>query len=62
VYVVEFKIDLFISLYDTSSFLAVWAIGYEILAAIILLLIFKSAIAYNRALRQTGKKKRFVIP
>jgi len=61
-YVVELKVDLFISLLNKSSFFAIWAIGYEILAAIILLLIFKSAITYNRAIHKTKGKRRFIIP
>ncbi len=44
------NIKLFLSIYEKSIFASTWAIGYEILAVITLLFIFKSAMSFN-----TGK-------
>ena len=50
---------LFTSLKATDSFIMVWAIGYEILAAIIILWIIKNAIAYSlKASRAEGSRSR----
>jgi len=44
---------------DFSTFLIVWAIGYEIVGTIILLLIFYSAFNFkNRAVPQTRQKRK----
>ena len=46
-YVAEGKPELFASLSNNSSFILTWCIGYEVLAAIILLSIIKSAISFS---------------
>lgn len=61
-YVAEGSIELFISLNDEASFLLTWTIGYEIIAAIIILSIIKMAIGFVRASRQPGVKKQFKRP
>ena len=61
-YVAEGKYKLFLSLDQSSSFILTWAIGYEILAVLILLYIIKSAISFTKALGQKGKKEKFQIP
>jgi len=55
------KIEVFFSFYEESSFIIVWAMGYEILAVIILLFIAKSAISFSKKLKKEGKQ-RFQIP
>ena len=46
IYVAEGSIELFVSMNDQSSFLLTWTIGYEIIAAIIILSIVKMAIGF----------------
>ncbi|RLA57725.1 MAG: hypothetical protein DRQ78_13125 [Epsilonproteobacteria bacterium] len=55
-YVSEANIDLFLSLNDDASFLLTWAIGYEILAAFVLVYIIKTAIAFSLK-KDNGRKK-----
>jgi len=55
-YVAEGKQELFLSLNEESSFLMTWAIGYEILAGLILLYIIKSAISFSSSLNKKNKK------
>lgn len=61
-YVAEGSIELFVSLNDEASFLLTWTIGYEIIAAIILLSIVKMAIGFANASRKPGIKKQFKRP
>ena len=61
-YVANGKKELFLSLNDDSSFFLTWAIGYEIIAALIILWIIKSAIAFSYGNHQRGKKKEFRRP
>lgn len=54
---------IFLSLNDENSFLITWAIGYEVVAAIILLWIAKLGLAsFFRMNAYNKKNKRFKIP
>ena len=55
-YVAKRKLELFSSLYNDSSFILTWAIGYEILAALILLYIFKMALSFANESRKSTQK------
>ncbi len=59
-YVSDGKTELFLSLNDDSSFIMTWAIGYEILAVLVLLYIIKSAISFS--VNINSKKSKFVRP
>jgi len=59
-YVGEGKTELFLSIDEDSSFILTWAIGYEILATIILLFILKSAITFS--IQNSKKDKNFRRP
>ena len=61
-YVADGKIELFLSLNEDSSFLLTWSIGYEILAALALLWIIKSAIVFSRENARKGARKEFRRP
>ena len=61
-YVAEGSIDLFLSLSEDQAFLLTWAIGYEIIAALILLWIMKMAISFANENRKSGMKKQFRRP
>ena len=61
-YVAEAKSELFLSLNEESSFILTWAIGYEILAALILLYIVKMAIGFAKENAQKGASKNFRRP
>ncbi len=61
-YVAEGSIDLFVSLNDQSSFMLTWTIGYEIIAAIIILSIVKMAIGFANESRKATVKKPFRRP
>jgi len=57
------KTDLFLSINEKFSFIMSWAIGYEIIAALILLWIIKSAISFTaNTSKEKGSKKPFQIP
>ena len=56
-YVSEGSPELFLSLSEESSFLLTWTIGYEIIAALILLWIVKMALGFANASRQAGQKQ-----
>ncbi len=56
-YVAEGHPELFLSLNDESSFMLTWAIGYEIIAAIILLWIVKMAVGFANESRKPGVKE-----
>ncbi len=60
-YVAESKAELFLSLNDESSFILTWAIGYEIIATLLILFIIKSAISFSIENSKKGKTK-FVRP
>jgi len=59
-YVSDGKTETFLSLSDDGSFLMTWAIGYEILAVIAMLLIIKSAISFSMSV--SNKNRRFQRP
>ena len=61
-YVGEGKIELFLSLNEDSSFIMTWAIGYEIIAALMLLWIVKSAISFSVSNSRKGANKQFRRP
>ncbi|KYJ87728.1 hypothetical protein [Sulfurovum riftiae] len=46
-YIAEGKFEVFLSVNRDSPFLMIWAIGYEILAVLIILAIIKSAISFT---------------
>ena len=61
-YVGEGKTELFLSLNEESSFILTWAIGYEILAGLAILLIIKSAISFSIENSKKGARKNFQRP
>jgi len=61
-YVGEGKTDLFLSLNEDSSFILTWAIGYEIIAVLMILYIIKMAIFYSVDNARKGAQKHFRIP
>ncbi|MDQ7046181.1 MAG: hypothetical protein Q9M39_00535 [Sulfurovum sp.] len=61
-YIAEGDIKLFVSLNDQSSFLLTWTIGYEIIAAIIMLFIVKMAISFANQSRKSTSRKQFKRP
>ncbi len=60
-YIAEGKAELFLSLNDDSSFILTWAIGYELLATLAILLIIKNAISFSVQNSKKGKT-HFVRP
>jgi len=56
-YIADAKVELFLSLNEQSSFILTWAIGYEILATLILLYIIKMAISFANESRSKGVKE-----
>jgi len=54
--------NVFNSIDGATSFVWAWAIGYEIVAAVILFFIFKSALAYSRNSLNGGHIKSFQRP
>ena len=56
-YIAEGKKELFLSLNEQASFILTWAIGYEILATIILLYIVKMAISFANQSRKPGVRE-----
>lgn len=55
-YIANGNTELFFHIYNNSLFILIWAIGYEIIATIILLYIIKMAIDFTNAKRKgTGK-------
>ena len=61
-YVGEGKTELFLSLNEDSSFILTWAIGYEIIAILMILYIIKMAISYSLDNARRGTQKSFRIP
>ena len=55
------KYEIFLSLNQDYFFILTWAIGYEILAILILLYIIKSAFSFSKKNGHKGKNKRFII-
>ena len=60
-YISKGKYEIFSSLNQDYFFILTWAIGYEILAILILLYIIKSAFSFNKKNGRKGKNKRFII-
>ena len=56
-YISNAKTEIFLSLNEKSSFILTWAIGYEIIAAMILLYIVKMAISFANEGRKHGAQK-----
>jgi hypothetical protein len=56
-YVSDGRINIFLSLNEQSSFILTWAIGYEIIATLILLYIVKMAISFANESRQQGARE-----
>ncbi|WP_309497227.1 hypothetical protein [Sulfurovum sp.] len=56
-FVAEANVDRFLSINEGSSFFLTWAIGYEIIAALILLWIVKMAIGFANASRRSAVKQ-----
>ncbi len=61
-YVAKSKKELFLALNEDSSFIFTWAIGYEIIASLILLWILKMAISFSYENSQKGRAKTFRRP
>jgi hypothetical protein len=61
-YVAKGKLELFSSLYKDSYFILTWAIGYELLAALILIYIFKMALGFAYESRKLGIRQQFRRP
>ena len=61
-YVANGKSELFLSLNDDSSFILTWAVGYEIIAGLIMLWIIKRAISFSYGAHKSNKKKVFRRP
>ncbi len=57
-YVANAKKEVFLSIYQESVFMLIWAIGYEIIAGIILLYIIKMAIDFSRENRGRTEFRR----
>jgi hypothetical protein len=60
-YISERKVKLFFSLFDQSSFILTWAIGYEAIAALIMLYIVKMGLTFAYG-SQKQKRKQFRRP
>ena len=58
-YIADHRVELYLSLSEHSSFILVWAIGYEILATFILLYTFKMAISFSI---KNNKEQQFRRP
>jgi hypothetical protein len=56
IYIAKSKYDLFLLLVQESPFIMTWAIGYEILAALILLYIVKMAVTFSIRNKPDAKK------
>lgn len=61
VYISKSKIKIFTTVYQNSSFILTWAMGYEIIAGIVLLWIIKMAIGFERE-KVPYAQKQFRIP
>ena len=56
-YISNKKVEIFLALNKQSSFIFTWAIGYEIIATLILLYIIKISISFSKISAQKGKKE-----
>ena len=61
-YVSGGSLDTFTSLNREQAFILTWAIGYEIIASLILLWIFKMGIVFANESRQPSIQTKFRIP
>jgi cell division protein FtsX len=61
-YVANAKTELFLSLNDDSSFIFTWAIGYEVLTILAILLFIKNSIAFSMENRKESKRPKFRRP
>ncbi len=61
-YVANGDYKIFLSLGNTDNYILTWFIGYEVLAAIILLIIAKNTIHFSRKRTKGSTKKPFIIP
>ena len=57
-YIAEGKFEVFLAVNQDSPFLMTWAIGYEILATLIILWIIKSAISFTKQNSQKANLSR----
>lgn len=57
-YIANGKVELYLSLSENSSFLFAWAIGYEILATLLILYIIKMAISFSKVNSQNHQFQR----
>ncbi len=61
-WVADGEYEVFLSLNQESSFILTWAIGYEIIAGLMLLFIIKSAISFSTENATKGKRREFHRP
>ncbi len=61
-YIAKGNLKVFFSLSSDASFIMTWAIGYEIIAALLLLWIIKSAISFTIKNANSKNKNKFHIP
>lgn len=61
-YVAEGSPELFLSLNEEQAFMLTWAIGYEIIAGLILLWIVKMSIGFANESRRSTSRKEFRRP
>ena len=59
-YIAEGDFDIFVAVNKDSPFLMTWAIGYEMLALMIILWIIKSTIAFTRNNSRKKDLKKFI--
>ena len=59
-YISKGKYEIFLSLNQDYFFILTWAIGYEILAILILLYIIKSAFSFSKKNALKGKNQRHI--
>jgi hypothetical protein len=62
VYLAKSDYELFLSLHKETPFLLTWAIGYEIIATLLLLYIIKMAIEFSTTAAPKGPNKNFKRP
>ncbi len=61
-YVAEGSLETFLSLNQEQAFILTWAIGYEIIATLVLLWIVKMAVSFANESRKPGLQQQFRIP
>jgi len=57
-YIADSRVEIFLPIYENSMAILIWAIGYEIIAAIMLLYIIKLAFSFH----SSNGKKQFQRP